>query len=261
VEFEVEALVVREGDRVAAEGCLVRNEHGDWFQPPLPGVRLGPAGQRGVTAVWRGAVRVAGANFDDLENRFERDGAVQGFARLTGIWSGNLLRVQQQAPPEGQPRNRVPRWATPPCPPPEGGWPDLGSGLGDKNPDFDLGDLRETGAAVCVTLFRPSESQAVVVVAAADSDAVEAKLRPQLGGLLCVVPSRWTSGQLSAVRASLHEHQEEWNLYQWGESSTEDGQACITASLTRVTPEIAPWVSSLPPGILALEPWLVPMRL
>lgn len=260
VEFEVDALVVREGDRVTAEGCLVRNEHGDWFQPPLPSVRLGPAGQRGAATVWRGAVRVAGANFGDLETRFGRDGTVQGFARLTGIWSGNLLRVQQQARPQGQPGSRLPRWATPPGPPPEGGWPDLGPGPGDRNLDFDLGDLRETGAAVCVTLFRPSQTKAVLVVAAADSDAVEARLRPQLGRRLCVVPSRWTSGQLGAVRANLHQHQEEWNLYQWGESSTEDGQARITAGLTRVVQEIAPWASSLPPGILALEPWLAPMR-
>ena len=36
---------------------------------------------------------------------------------------------------------------------------------GDIWLDFDLGDLQDTGAAVAVTLFRPSEDQAVLVVA------------------------------------------------------------------------------------------------
>jgi hypothetical protein len=41
------------------------------------------------------------------------------------------------------------------------------------NLDFNPGDFEDTGAAVAVTTFRPSEDQAVLVVAAADQDAVE----------------------------------------------------------------------------------------
>lgn len=127
--------------------------------------------------------------------------------------------------------------------------------------DYDLGDLQETGAAVIVTTFRPSEDQAVLVVAAADPEAVEAHLRPQLGPLLCVIPSRWTRAELEAVRAHLHAHHEEWNLYKWGGyTSTEHGQAKITASLTRILPEVAAWADSLLTGILDLEPWLTPAR-
>src|SRR3984957_19618323 len=95
---------------------------------------------------------------------------------------------------------------------------------------YDLGDLRETGAAVAMTTFRPSEDQAVLVVAAADSDAVEAHLRPQLGELLCVILSKWTKADLEAVGAHLLAHHD-WNLYSWGDTSAEDGQAMITASL------------------------------
>jgi len=129
-------------------------------------------------------------------------------------------------------------------------------GRGVHNLDYDLGDLADTGAAVAVTTFRPSEDQAVLVVAAADRDAVEARLRPQLGDLLCVVTSRWIKAELDAVRAHLHAHWENWNLYQLGPSNGEDGQACMTAQLTRVLPDIADWAASLPDGILALEPWL-----
>lgn len=65
----------------------------------------------------------------------------------------------------------------------------------------------------------------VLVVAAADPDAVEAQLRPQLGDLLCVVTSRWTKAELDAVRAHLHAHWEQWNLYGLGPSNGEDGDS------------------------------------
>jgi hypothetical protein len=30
------SLIIREGDRVTASGRVVRNETGDWFEPPVP---------------------------------------------------------------------------------------------------------------------------------------------------------------------------------------------------------------------------------
>jgi len=257
--MDVEALVVRDGDRVAASGRLVRNPDGDWFEPALPRTLIGGV-ERQVAAPWRGAVRITGVNFDALGNRFEHDGAVEGYASVTGIWSHDQFRAIRQTTAENTP-HRYPRWDTPPCPPPAGGWPHLDWGRGTRgrgvhNLDYDLGDLADTGAAVAVTTFRPSEDQAVLVVAAADRDAVEARLRPQLGDLLCVVTSRWIKAELDAVRAHLHAHWENWNLYQLGPSNGEDGQACMTAQLTRVLPDIADWAASLPDGILALEPWL-----
>jgi hypothetical protein len=96
----------------------------------------------------------------------------------------------------------------------------------------------------------------VLVVAAADCDAVEAQLRPQLGDLLCVVTSRWTEAELDAIRAHLTAHWEEWNLYGLGPLNGDDGQTRMAAQLTRVLPEIADWATSLARGILALAPWL-----
>jgi hypothetical protein len=257
--MDVEALVVRDGDRVAASGRLVRNRDGDRFEPALPH-RLPFGVERRVAAPWRGAVRITGANFDDLTNRFEHDEAVEGYGTVTGIWSDDQFRVIRQTTPDNTP-HPYPRWETPPCPPPAGGWPHLDwgrgtRGRGEYNLDYDLGDLADSGAAVAVTTFRPSEDQAVLVVAAADRDAVEAQLRPQLGDLLCVVTSQWTKAELDAVRTDLHAHWEEWNIYGLGPSNGEDGQTRMAAQLTRVLPEIADWAISLAPGILALEPWL-----
>ena len=76
--MDVDGLVVRDGDRAAATGRLVRNDLGDWFEPALP--VAGPAGlERRIRPVWTGAVRVAGADFGAVAARFEKDGSVEGW--------------------------------------------------------------------------------------------------------------------------------------------------------------------------------------
>jgi hypothetical protein len=255
--MDIDGLIVREGDRATATGRLVRDDLGDWFEPALPMAEPGGL-ERRVRPVWKGAVRVAGAYFDAVAGRFERDGSVEGWATVTGTWSGEQLRVERQdAPVPGLAAQA--RWVTPPCPPPEGGWPAT-ERRGDIQLSYDLGDLADTGAAVAITVFHPGSNQAVLVVAAADLAAVEARLRPQLGNSLCAVPSRWTKDQLDDVRDQLHQRWQQWNLYQLGPQHSEDGQAHITARLVRVLPEIATWAASLPSGLVAPEPWLTPAK-
>jgi hypothetical protein len=112
---------------------------------------------------------------------------------------------------------------TPPRPAPDGGWPATRL-RGDIELFYDLGDLADTGAATALTLFHPAQNQAVLVMAAADLGAVEARLRPQLGASLCVVPSRWTQDQLESVRKYLDQHSRQWNRLQLGPQHGEDGQ-------------------------------------
>ena len=75
---------------------MVRNGDGDWLQPAFP--IAGPARpmQLQVRTVWRGTVRVTGADFDAAQDRFEQDGAVEGLATVTGVWSGEQLQVERQ---------------------------------------------------------------------------------------------------------------------------------------------------------------------
>jgi hypothetical protein len=134
-----------------------------------------------------------------------------GLGRCDGTWSGQQLRVGRQDAPVPEPAAAHARWATPPCPARDGGWPAT-ERRGDIELSYDLGDLASTGTATAVTLFHPGQNQAVLVVAAADLAAVEARLRPQLGTSLCVVPSRWTQDQLDAVRDHLHQRWQHWNL-------------------------------------------------
>jgi hypothetical protein len=157
------------------------------------------------------------------------------WATVGGVWTGSELRIDRHSRAHGT--NYV------------------------GNLHFDLGDLCDSGAAVMVVKFRPGAGQAVLIVAAAGPEAVEARLRPQLGQRLCVVPSRWTKHEIEAVRGHLRRHREEdWNIYQSGVTAPEDAQAFVTASLTRMLPEVAAWAATLPAGVLNLKPWLVPAR-
>jgi hypothetical protein len=250
--MEVEPLVVRDGDLVTASGRVVRYEAVDWFEPlsAVAAPALG-GGSRVVRPASPVAIRVTGADVTNLTNRFEADGMVEGFASLTGTWSPDRLQVQHQGVP-GPRMSRFLRWVTPPCLPPAGGWPRNG-GIALR---FDLGDLLKTGAVLATAVFRPGPEQEVLVVAAMDPDRAEARLQPQLGACLCVVPSRWGAADLAAVRDYLSARHRAWNLTRLAVSVDENGQACLEVGLTRVMPEIASWASGLPDGILLLDPWL-----
>jgi hypothetical protein len=63
----------------------------------------------------------------------------------------------------------------------------------------------------------------------------------------------WTREQAHEVSGHLREHSFEWDVYSHGIIGDH-----VEARLTRVLPEIAAWAATLPPGILALDPWLVP---
>src|SRR5258708_29788511 len=106
--MDVERLGVREGDRAVATGRLVRNDLGDWFQPALPIAEPGGL-ERRLRAVWEGAIRVAGADFDAVAGRFEKDGSVEGWATITGTWSGEQLRGERQDAPAPQPTQHARR--------------------------------------------------------------------------------------------------------------------------------------------------------
>ncbi len=253
-EMNLDELVLRQGDRVETYGRLVSTGDGCWFEPPLPQtLMLGVS--RVVSPPWHGAVPLVGANVDDVQDRAEHGSLVEGYATVVGRWSGDGIEVENQSASSPVPDPDPPRWFHPPCPPPEGGWP---HGMPDGDPRVDASRVTESGAAVAVSMFRPSRTQAVVVVAASDVDAVERQLRPDLGASLCVVVSRFSRPQIDRIRQVLDRHWHDWDLYEVGESVDRHGQACVTARLARLVPEIVQHATQWPPGHVVLRPWLAP---
>lgn len=257
---DAQSYVLIPGEQIRATGRLVRNGDGDWFDPPLPvrALGYGPGGAPAPRPS-KFAIRAEGADFGQVAHRYERDGCIQGLATVYGVWLEDRIRIDYQTDePHAQ---RHPTWSDPPCPPPVGGWPHGMNGWYVDNLDFDLGGLEETGAAVTMVIFRPSDDQAVLVVAASDIAAVEARLRPQLPDRLCVIPSRWTREQLGTAQRHFTSMAERWRLYEWGPRCDEQAQATMTAALVTVTDEIVQWIATQPDGLVALEPWLMPTRL
>lgn len=248
------------GEEVRATGRLVRTGEGDWFDPPLPvpAIGYGPGGAPAPRPSTF-AVPVDGADFDHLAYRYERDGSIEGYATVYGTWRADRIRIDRQT--DEPLEERSPTWSVPPCPPPPGGWPHGTDEQFGVDVDVDLGDLEDTGAAVTTVIFRPSDDQAVLVVAASDIAAVEARLRPRLQDRLCIVPSRWTRQQLDDAEQHFRSMAQPWRLYSWGPRCDEQAQATMTAELVNVTDDIARWVATQPDGLVSIEPWLIPTRL
>jgi hypothetical protein len=109
-------LVLAVGDRVEAWGRLIAHAAGDvWFEPPMPipavlcDPPLTPAANPGL------AVPVRGADFALVDDRYERDGAVEGWASITGSWQGEAgIAVTNQSTIRPDPIRRTPTWDKPP---------------------------------------------------------------------------------------------------------------------------------------------------
>jgi len=250
-------LLLTDGVTVEATGRVVAFEDRTWFEPPLP-VRLvlihppPPPRPSGL------GVPVQGVDLTALRNARSGDGAVEGWASLTGIWSGDTLYVTAQAPPcvesgrtEGQ------DWRHPPCPPPARGWPVTGH-------NANLPDLPEplinSADIVNVTCFWPSDVQAVLVIAVADVGRAERLLRQRYGDSLCLIASRWTHAVINTVRAQLQQRQQAWGVWAFGNSSTQEGQLVIDAEAVHVVPDFAAWAATVPDGLLRVHPWLAPQH-
>ena len=246
--------VLRDGDTVRASGRVVAADGVTWFEPPLPVPLVAYAPGREPPPRPAGlGVPAIGVDLARLDRRREKQGAVEGWATLTGTWRQDRLRVAGQGPPT-RPVDEGPYLRRPPCPEPAGGWPEGGV---DENLDIPA-DLLAASDVTSVALFRPGRRQTVLVVAAEQPQQVEAALRPRYGPRLCVVPSRWTGRQIDDVLRRLRAGMASWMIYSCGQSTAEDGQAVLTAELTRVLPALASWVRAVPDGLLSIRPWLTP---
>ncbi len=252
---DLSALILHDGSQARATGRVVAYRGDVWFEPPMP-VRLvahapghePPPRPSGV------GVRTSGVDLDRLSSRFEKDGAVAGWATLSGIWRGERLDVIEQSEESRDENPWRPFWRTPPCPPPPGGWPQVpeGSNIEPSPPSSIPG-------RVSVVVFRPTPTQVVLVVATSQPEAAEALLRPVYGDALCVVASRWSPDQVEAVRQALHRHWAEWGVYEFGGRAGDDAQVTVAAKVVRVLPGIAEWSLTVPPGIVEVTPWLGPV--
>lgn len=263
-------LVFQPGDRVRTCGRFVSGPDGDWLDlQRVHDLIIKPPG-------WKSdlSIRLIGADAAAVPSEFGSN-QVPGHITVVGRWrapaAGEQVRlgdesieVETQTPDRPPPRPRADR-THPPCSPPPGGWPQNVSWYEGwphstvSDLDLDIRDLESSGAMVQRAIFRPSEDQEVLVVAATDVEAVTRRLSPSLPNQLCVVRSRFTRAQLDEVRDVLLAHFQEWRLESFGTGNSDpQGQPFATAEPVRVTPELAAWADTLPKGLLLLHPTIIP---
>jgi len=249
-------LIVTEGCTASACGRVVTDGHEVWFDPPLPVPLIGYApGQEPAPRPSGLGIRVDGVDLDKLERRREKDGAVEGWTCLTGVWRDGRLTVTEQGQGVGSRReNPAPQWTVPPCNPPAGGWP-----AGGVDENIDVEEDLHGPEVVTVTMFRPSARQVVAVIASDDPELTRRRLAPVLGDRLCVIESRWPGEQLREIRAELDANHQEWTFYLWGEGADETGQLRFSVDLVRVVRSFAEFAAKLPDGLLLIDPWLAPV--
>lgn len=263
-------LVFQPGDKVRTSGRFVSGPDGDWLDlQRVHDLLIKPPGWKSELSI-----RLIGADAAAVPSDFGPN-QVPGHITVVGRWHApapgeqvrlgdESIEVETQTPEGPAPRPRAGK-THPPCPPPPGGWPQNvvwyegwpHSAVSDL--DLDIRDLESSGAMVHRAIFRPTEDQEVLVVAATDVEAVTRRLSPSLPNQLCVVRSRFTRAQLDEVGDVLHAHFQEWRLESFGTGNSDpQGQPFATAEPVRVTPELAAWADTLAKGLLVLNPTIAP---
>jgi hypothetical protein len=251
-------LMLREGCLVEASGRVIAVDGRVWFEPPLP-VRLVyyPPGQEPAPR-WSGlGVPVRGVDLDGLDRRLLKEGALEGWAQLTGHWRSGELVVHEQNAPRWPTRPET-KWDSPPCDVPAGGWP---HGPREENLE-QSGELADDPAVVAVMMARPSPTQVVLVVLSTEPDRIRKRVEARCPSRSCVVASRWTRAEVDAVQSQLGARRGaqpgSWQIYQTGQTAGEDFQIRFDVEAVQVVPEFVEWASTVPDGLVQTHPWLAP---
>lgn len=205
---------------------------------------------------------VVGVNLATLTGRREKQGAVEGWAYLRGVYRAGTLSVTVQSKALSSPADFDADWVTPPCPKPAGGWLTMGRG---QNPTalqtkLDAFMAAHKNEVTSSAIFRPTDTQVVMVVVADHPDLVHASLGAN-SSALCVVKSGFTSAQVAAAESAVMSlaggSSSDNGIYESGPRTLSDGQPAIGLSAVMVTPALRALAAAFPPGLIRVQPWLM----
>ena len=252
--MDLQAWVLHDGDTVDAAGRVVAVNGEVRFEPPLPRhLVYYPPGSEPAPRFSGLGVPVRGVHLSGLHDRFDKDGALEGFATLHGQWQAGVLQVTEQGPPQW-PANTSQDWVEPPCPPPAGGWPH-----GGENENLDPPAALVNDPAVAhLLLVRPSHTQVVLTVVSSDPQATSATWSPVFPNQLCVVEARWPRGDVESLTRQAQSRMTEFQAYQTGSGTGVGYQPVVTLKVVLVVPTLVAWAAEVPDGLLQVDAWLHP---
>jgi hypothetical protein len=176
---------------------------------------------------------------------------------VEGRFDGSTLTVRTMRPTKPEPSG-VPV-AGPPCHPPAGGWQKVTNvrylaALADyehAHPD----------AVVIERASRPAPGVSVPVLAAdpARVAEVERAATEAYGHPLCVVPSRYTAGQVHATLSKLQRlftTDKLPGVYSVGLTVTDDGQAQVEVEAVMDSPRLRETIATTPKGLVDVKEWI-----
>lgn len=196
--------VPQDGDTVTGSGRLVQEPGGQvLFCGNENTADIGYApGQEPAPVACRDGIPLEGADLTVVAERFEKAGAVEGFATITGTWRGGTVEVQEQGS-RAEPGERV--FEGVPCPAPAGGWPVTSE---SDNMTAEMARVHQSGRVLVgpnrFALLRPSKDQVLLGYAVPDEASrvqAQAVLDELVPGRACVVVARHTDAQVEAARA------------------------------------------------------------
>lgn len=245
--------VPRDGDTVSGSGRLVQ-------EPGGPTLFCGNAfstggyapGQEPAPVACRDGIPLEGVDLNAIADRFEKDGAVDGYATVSGTWRAGTVEVQEQGPP-AQPGE--PTYEQAPCPEPAGGWPYTSE---SDNMDAEMKRVHQSGRVRVgpdrFALLRPSKTQVLLGYAVPDEPTraqAQAALDELVPGRACVVVARHTDAEVDAVRAV------DWSRYDGVRGygiGLDQMQAVLKVWVLVVTEPMAAEADRHPEGLVELTP-------
>jgi hypothetical protein len=248
--------IVRDGDLVGATGRVASVPgHPVRFCAPVPEAAVGyAAGQEPAPAGCALGVDVTGVDLGELSRRREKNGAVEGWAYLRGVYRQGTVSVTLQAGERALP-NDWHAWDTPPCPTSAGGGAKIAA---NGNPDMSRVDAfsrAHPGELTSTVIMRPTTTSFVVVLAAEHPALVHEALGPNAAGL-CVLETRFSSTLLARAQAAIGAMPQGSGIYIYGRDTGEDGQTAFAVSAVMVTPALHALAAGLPAGLVQFRPWL-----
>jgi hypothetical protein len=209
----------------------------------------------------RQGVRVTGVDLSQLADAVTRGGVTWGQAYLAGTLEEGTLHVTDQGPPRPEPSG--PELKDPPCPPPSGGWASATS----ENPPMQAIDAYEHGFpsdVISVAVFRPDGGTWVITIASIEPARTVGKLSADYPDQLCVVPSRYTLGEVHDAQAAATAllpsgGNDPYQVTGVGRTVGDDGQPVVQVDAISNTPQIDDALASQPPGLIRVVPWLRPV--
>lgn len=210
-------------------------------------------------------VNVTGVTMATLTMRRTKNGASEGWGYLRGTYQAGTVAVSLQSAQRVLP-DSYQSLTTPPCPAPTAGWQRSAPGsnqpaITDKMWAY---NSAHPGQVVTSSIFRPSATNAVVVIAVADMDAARAAL-PDAPGSLCLVQSRFTRAQITQAQQpfsrDLQSHPTDGAgvVVTSGEGVAKDGQVELDVEVVRITPTVLAWAQAAPARLVHLTSWLQPV--